>query len=130
VTVLLADDDEHTRLAMQSALENAGARVLSAESAKAALALVERADVPGVRMVLLSDLGLPRMSGYELVTELVSRRRNQQRPAMPACAVGAKTPDAAKRQAIEAGFDMFLAKPVTPERLVSAVLDLTELGLA
>lgn len=127
VTVLLAEDDERTLLALQATFERAGARVLPAESANVALAMADEEDVADSRMVLVSDLAMPRMSGYELVVQLGIRRRNQSRRPMPACAVSAHARDSDRRRALEAGFDLFLAKPIAADELVSAVAELSQL---
>ncbi len=54
--------------------------------------------------------------------------RGQEPP--PACAISAHARDVDKRRAIEAGFDFFVAKPVTEEQLVEAALELRAIGSA
>jgi CheY-like chemotaxis protein len=125
VTVLIAEDDLDTRVAMQLTLAQVGACVLAAESADAALSLAQAVDQPEARVVLVSDLRMPRMSGFELVAELGARRRRLEKPLMPACAVSAHL-RLSQQQALDAGFDMFLAKPFTPQHLISAVADLSQ----
>jgi CheY-like chemotaxis protein len=46
---------------------------------------------------------------------------------MPSCAVSAHARDIDREEAIAAGFDMYLSKPLTPERLVEAVTELREM---
>jgi len=128
VTVLLAEDDAKTRVAMQLTLAQAGACVLAAESADTALALAQAADLPDVRLVLVSDLSMRGTSGYELVAELGVRRRRHERPLIPACAVGAPLHASEQQRALDAGFDIFLAKPFTPQQLTSAVAVLSQVG--
>lgn len=128
VTVLLVEDDSNTLAAMESTLHRAGATVLAVRSGAAALDVLETADVPAKPLVLVSDLALPDMSGYELVERITSVRQSRGRPLIPACAVSARARGTDRRQAIEAGFDMYVPKPVTPEQLVGAVADLVQLA--
>jgi CheY-like chemotaxis protein len=68
------------------------------------------------------------MSGYELIQRLVQRRRQRAQPPIPACAVSAHARDVDRSRAIKAGFDIYLVKPVVPEKLIEAVADLKDLA--
>ncbi|HET9932085.1 MAG TPA: ATP-binding protein, partial [Polyangiaceae bacterium] len=77
---LLVEDDTSTLLAMKSSLENAGARVAPFEDGGEALAALERGlDVD----VIVSDLGLPRMSGFELIARIGRHYTKDGRPIPP-----------------------------------------------
>ena len=92
VTVLLVEDDTNTRDAMHWTLERAGARVTSVESGVEALAQLEGPALGGSTddvLVVVSDLGLPGMSGYELIERIVERCRGRGQKPFPACAVSA-----------------------------------------
>jgi signal transduction histidine kinase/PAS domain-containing protein/ActR/RegA family two-component response regulator len=122
--VLLVDDDAITRQAMCWTLTRAGASVVdvgTAEEALVALGSGEGADV------IVSDLGLPVVSGLALIRRVVQDARREGRRTPPACAVSAHARDVDRRRAIEAGFDMYITKPVSAERLVEAVSDLGEI---
>jgi signal transduction histidine kinase/CheY-like chemotaxis protein len=128
VMVLLVEDDESTREAMHAALTRAGAGVVSVGSGAEALAVLDDMDddrngdtAPDI---LVSDLRLPGMSGYELIDEVGQRYRARGKRPIPACAVSADARDTDRQRAIEAGFDVYLAKPVTLEKLVEAIEDL------
>jgi signal transduction histidine kinase/CheY-like chemotaxis protein len=127
VTVVLVEDDANTLAAMDATLSRAGATVLAVSSGPAALAAIDAADDPLVAVVLVSDLGLPEMSGYELVARVGAMRAARGRQPMPACAVTAHARDADKHRAIEAGFDMYVTKPLTPKQLIETVADLAKL---
>lgn len=122
--VLLVEDDTKTQDAMRWTLEQAGATVEVVASATEALAALDR---ESGNEVIVSDLGLPGMSGFELMERIVDQNRQRGRRPPPSCAVSAHVRDVDRRRAIEAGFDMYLTKPVTPERLVEAVTDLRDI---
>lgn len=127
VRVLLVEDDVRNREAMRWTLDRAGAKVVPVGSSAEALAVMDARDGdPSDTLidVLVADIGLPGASGYELVGLLDARSRARGLSPMPACAVSAHARDVDRRRAIDAGFDFHVAKPVTPERLVAAVLDL------
>jgi CheY-like chemotaxis protein len=117
VRVLLVDDDPDTRGMMQTVLSQRGAQVTAAASAAEALACVER-ETPDV---LLSDIGMPGMDGYALIREL--RERPEAR-AIPAAALTAYAHADDRGQAIAAGYQIHVAKPVEPAELVAVVATL------
>jgi PAS domain S-box-containing protein len=119
--VLLVEDDGSTREAMRWTLAHSGALVDAVATAEQALSALSGAD-PAV--VIVSDLGLPGVSGYELIERVVADYRRQGRRAPPSCAISAHARDVDRQRAIDAGFDLYIAKPVTPERLIEAVRDL------
>jgi signal transduction histidine kinase/ActR/RegA family two-component response regulator len=123
--VLLVEDDENMRDIMSWTLEGAGAVVIGAGSGPDALAALEKADRSGAAPdVMICDLGLPGMSGYELIGRIGEQRRADGGAAIPACAVTAFAREADLERAIEAGFDSYLAKPMTAQRLIEAVEEL------
>ncbi len=120
VRVLLVDDhpdvlEVHARL-----LSERGARVVTAESGEAALALLREQSFD----VLLSDLGMPGMGGYDLIRHV--RRQLALGPAdLPAAAVTAYVRAADREAALEAGFQRCLPKAVSPHLLARAVAELS-----
>jgi PAS domain S-box-containing protein len=117
IRVLLVDDDVDTRVMMQTVLSQRGAQVTEASSAAEALACVER-ETPDV---LLSDIGMPGMDGYALIREL--RERPGAR-SIPAAALTAYAHADERGQAIAAGYQLHVAKPVEPAELVAIVASL------
>ena len=97
-------------------LESRGALVDSAGSAEEALSRLDggAADVP------ISDIGMPRLDGYELMRR-VRRLASAHVRAIPAIALTAfaRPEDAAKADL--AGFHVHLAKPVQPSQLFASV---------
>jgi CheY-like chemotaxis protein len=117
LSVLVVDDNEDAARALAEALELMGYTVHVAFSAPEALALA-----PQLRpQVGLLDIGLPGMDGYELAMRL------RQLPGMDGLRLFAVTgygQDADRQQAMNAGFEHHLTKPVDLGRLDS-MLQLT-----
>lgn len=122
--VLIVEDDANTRDAMQWTLERAGAKVTAVANARQGLAALDgKAEVD----VIVSDLGLPEISGLEFIERVIALYRAGARQPPSSCAVSAHARDVDRRGAFAAGFDAHLSKPVSPERLVQAVVELCEL---
>lgn len=112
--VLLVEDDPDSRALMAHVLGRAGAEVSVASSAARALELLARRPPD----VLISDIGMPSMDGYELM-----RRVRQMEPSRqpPAIAVTAYASEADRRRALDAGYQIHLGKPVEAAELAVAV---------
>jgi CheY-like chemotaxis protein len=116
VRVLVVDDDPDTVEVVRQVLESAGAQVIAAASAGEALAALS-ARPPDV---LLSDLGMPGEDGYALIRKI--RSLDPARGGrVPAAALTAYTQAEDRRQALLAGFQVYLPKPVEPAELTAAV---------
>lgn len=116
VSVLVVDDDAPSRGFVRATLEQHGAIVATAASAKAARARFKR-EPPDV---VVSDLLMPDEDGLQLIREIRKLDHASGRVTPAAALTGlARTED--RRRALAAGFQMHLAKPVDPDELVSAV---------
>jgi len=120
VRALVIDDDPDARELLTALLEARGVRVRAAGSVREGLAALER-EVPDI---ILSDLGMADEDGHHLI------RRVRERPAesgglVPAIAVTAHARPKDATEALSAGFQIHLAKPVDPLELFSAVERLT-----
>lgn len=73
VRVLVVDDEEHVRDVLIEALEAEGCEVVSAQSGEIALALYD--EHHGKIDAVFTDIGMPNMSGWELVTEIRERSK-------------------------------------------------------
>ncbi|HEY5401933.1 MAG TPA: ATP-binding protein, partial [Pyrinomonadaceae bacterium] len=73
VRVLVVDDQEHVRDVLIEALEAEGCEVISAKSGEIALALFDQ--YQGKFDAVFTDIGMPEMSGWELVTEIRQRSK-------------------------------------------------------
>ncbi len=114
--VLVVDDEPDTREIVASILAHGRAEVRSAPNAEAALKMIE----DSAPDVLVSDIGMPGMDGYELIARLRARRGDRSAD-IPAIALTAYAREADRARALAAGFDLHVAKPVAPEELTAAV---------
>ncbi|HEY9908265.1 MAG TPA: ATP-binding protein, partial [Thermosynechococcaceae cyanobacterium] len=119
LTVLVVDDDTDTREFQAFLLEQSGARVMSVASGLEALQVLDLY----VPKVLVSDVGMAELDGY-MMMEQIRSRPPEQGGTVPAIALTAYAAEVDQQKAIRAGFQMHLTKPVEPEKLVQAILDL------
>jgi PAS domain S-box-containing protein len=117
---ILAVDDEPDALALiGEILEATQATVESASSGQQAIDCIER-ETPDV---LIADLGMPRMSGFDLIA-LVRRSPRQEIRDLPAAALTAYARSEDRSKALQAGFQMHLTKPIDPGDLMNAMASL------
>jgi PAS domain S-box-containing protein len=119
--ILVVDDEPDARALMRRLLEDSGATVLEASSAAEGLSTL-RAARPDV---LVSDIGMPRESGYTLIRQIRALPPDAG-GATPAVALTAYARTEDRMQAILAGFQHHLAKPVEPAELIAMVASLTK----
>jgi hypothetical protein len=114
--VLIVDDEVDTRDYYVAVLEECGASVTAVASAREALKAIaqQRPDI------LISDIGMPFEDGYALIRQ-VRALESEQGEHLPAVALTAYAREADRQQAIAAGFERHLAKPVEPNELVAVV---------
>jgi two-component system CheB/CheR fusion protein len=112
--VLLVDDSAEALDAFRALLEMEGAEVRAELSGKAALAAAAQTGFD----LILSDVGMPGMSGYELIGELRKLSRTATTPAIALTGFG-RGKDVA--DALLAGFDAHVAKPVSLAALIVAI---------
>lgn len=118
IRVLLVEDEADTRDLMAFILEEAGAIVTSTPSAMEALEILPQAPAD----ILVSDIGMPEMDGYKLIQQI--RALPGKSGQLPAIALTAYAGDVNQQQALAAGFQSHLAKPIEPEALVQAIVHL------
>ncbi len=125
VRVLMVDDHADVLEAHARLLAEQQAVVSTAASAAAALALLRRQSFD----VLLSDLGMPELDGYDLIRQV--RGELALGPDMlPAAAVTAFVRSEDRDAALQAGYQQFLHKPVSPVAYVRTVAQLAQLRRA
>jgi two-component system chemotaxis response regulator CheY len=114
--VLIVDDDPATRLLCSISLELAGLRVLEAPDGQRGLARArfERPDL------VLTDVRMPGLDGFELADALRSDERTQQIPLI--FLSGEATP-ADEARALAAGALAYVTKPFDPPALATLVAD-------
>jgi CheY-like chemotaxis protein len=103
---------------VQEILESAGARVRTAASAIDALEVIAE-EPPDV---LVSDLGMPAIDGFELIRRI--RQMSGAARDLPAAALTAYARSEDRAKTLRSGFEMHLAKPIDPAELIAAVASL------
>lgn len=121
IEILVVDDDVDTREFVAFLLEQYGAQVTAVGSASEALVALSQS-VPDV---LLSDIGMPEMDGYMLIQK-VRTLAPEQGGQIPAIALSAYAGEINYQQALSAGFQTHLSKPVEPDKLVALVTKLAQ----
>lgn len=119
ICILIVDDEADMRDLARFILEQQGATVMVAASAAEAL----QHFAESVPDVLISDIGMPEMDGYALIQQ-IRRTLSECRKTIPAIALTAYAGDINQRKAVEAGFQIHLAKPIEPQQLVKTVAQL------
>jgi PAS domain S-box-containing protein len=119
VKILIVEDDADSRDFLSFILEQEGAEAIAVPSACAALQVLTQTQPH----ILVSDISMPDMDGYMLITQVRSWSR-EAGGEIPAIAVTANARDDDKHKAIASGYQMHLSKPLNPEQLIAAVMQL------
>ena len=117
VKILVTDDDEDSRLLLQTALQRVGAWVRVADSAASAFKFLEQQQVD----VLISDIGMPEEDGISLMRRLRALSVNQRLQAI-ALSAYARSEDVTR--ALDAGFQRHVAKPADVSEVARTVAEL------
>lgn len=112
--ILIADDRASSRELLRLVLEGVGYEVIEAEDGQAAL---DRARDTTPALILL-DLQMPRLDGYQVLAALRSDDRFRD---LPILALTASAMRGDRERILEAGFTDYLAKPAGPELLRETV---------
>ncbi len=110
--VLLVDDDAEAGAMLRLILGERDIRVTLVQRADDALATLAQSRFD----LLISDVGMPGKDGYELIREW--RLREAPGRHLPAIALTAFSRDLDRQQALQAGFDAHLSKPLRPQQLL------------
>jgi DNA-binding response OmpR family regulator len=111
VKVLVVEDEFELRELLAETLNDHGAETRTAATAEEALAL----DELGEMQALVADIGLPGMDGLELLRAL--RRTGSEMPAVALTGFAEQ-----RRVVLEAGYQVYVTKPVNRAGLVAAVV--------
>ncbi|HEY9663077.1 MAG TPA: ATP-binding protein, partial [Allocoleopsis sp.] len=115
--VLIVDDEEDSLGILKALLEQEGAIVIAAISAQQALQVLEHSQID----VLISDIGMPETDGYTLLRQIRSLP-NEQLRMIPAIALTAYAGEQDRQQALAAGYQTHLSKPIESEALLAALM--------
>jgi signal transduction histidine kinase len=119
IKVLTVDDQQDTRELIIVALGRYGAEVRASESAASALQMIRE----WRPHVVVSDIGLPGMDGYDFMRQLRDLEGDGER--IPAIAVTGYAGAVDESKALDAGYEMHLSKPIELNELASAIARLS-----
>ena len=111
--ILLVDDDMRNLFALSKILTERGMEIIKAENGKSALAMLDLH--PDIHLVLM-DVMMPEMDGYEAMKTIRSQARFKK---LPLIALTAKAMKDDKQKCIDAGANDYISKPIDVERLLS-----------
>ncbi len=117
VSILVVDDELDSREVLAELLRQYGAQTRTAASAEEALSEIAHC----APQVLLSDIGMPLVDGFELVRRVRELFPDSDMLAMALTGLGS-THD--RKRALAEGFQVCMVKPVEPDRLVEAIKQL------
>ena len=109
--VLVVDDEPPIRKLLRMGLGTQGYHIIDAPNAKAALDLM--ADEPDL---VILDLGLPDMQGFELLRQIRQRRED-----VPIVVLSSRGDEVAKVEALDLGADDYVTKPFGMEELLARI---------
>jgi CheY-like chemotaxis protein len=113
--ILLVEDEADARELIAILLQGSGATVEAVDTASTAL---QRLPI-FIPDVLVSDIGLPRESGYDLIRQIRSLSSDVNK--IPAIALTAFATENDRKMSLSAGFQAHLAKPVEPSDLLNTI---------
>jgi CheY-like chemotaxis protein len=111
--VLIVDDDIRNIFSLTGVLEQHDIKVLHAENGRDGIAILDA--TPDIDMVLM-DVMMPDMDGYETMRQIRARERFRK---LPMIAITAKAMKGDREKCIEAGASEYMSKPVDVDQLVS-----------
>ncbi|APB34568.1 CheY-like response regulator receiver protein [Gloeomargarita lithophora Alchichica-D10] len=114
-TVLVVEDQRAQREMIVSLLEQDGLRVMAAGDGDEALDLVRGGQIPDL---VVMDVVMPRMNGYQLVRQLRDYPQTSQVPVLM-CSSKGETFD--KHWGLKQGADAYIVKPFEPQDLLGTV---------
>ena len=118
IKILAVDDEADSLYLLAFILEQAGAEVKTATSAKEAVAALSGSTFD----LLISDLGMPEVDGYELMRQI--RASLLSIATIPAIALSAYAGESDRQQAYDAGFQKHIAKPLEIDTIITTAIEL------
>lgn len=116
VSILAVDDEPESLNLIARILRSYKANVITAANGAEALKKIksERPDI------LISDIAMPEMDGYQLIKEIRQKERGQG-THIPAIALTAFAQEEDKQRAMSSGYEAYLSKPVNKDKLIVTV---------
>ena len=109
--ILIVEDDPRNIFSLTLYFEERDVDVLTAENGRIALEILS--DDPGIDLILM-DIMMPEMDGYEAMTEI---RKQDKYKQLPIIALTAKAMNEDRQKCLDAGANAYLSKPVNLDEL-------------
>lgn len=109
--ILIIDDDRKNIFALQAVLKAKGYTAVAADTAIAGIAMMEQEEQIGI---VLMDMMMPEMDGYEAINIIRNKKKISSRPVI---AVTAQAMTGDKEKCLAAGADDYISKPIDVNRL-------------
>jgi CheY-like chemotaxis protein len=129
--ILLVEDDDQTRNVVLWLLEQCSGKIIAVSSAAEALRQFEqtlelrRTEPAPAFDLLISDIAMPERDGYDLIRQVRKLEKSAGvTTPLPAIALTAYVRERHRAQALAAGFNEYIPKPIDPEALIRAALRL------
>lgn len=119
IKVLVVEDNDDARGLLTTWLEEENANVTAVASAQAALEALSQS-LPDI---IISDVSMPEVDGYTLMRQ-IRALPSEQGGQIPAIALTAYAEESDRQQAITAGFQRHIAKPIEIDKLIEAIASL------
>lgn len=114
--ILIVDDDEMVLMALEELLKPEGYEIHAVSRGAEAL---KKLDGDGYDLLML-DVIMPEMDGFKLCKRI---RENERYREIPIVFLSAKSRDEDRVQGLEVGANLFLSKPISPDKLLAVVAD-------
>jgi PAS domain S-box-containing protein len=124
IRILVVDDEDNTREFLAFLLELHEANAIATATADEAIATLTQFKPD----ILLSDIGMPDVDGYMLMQQ-IRALSPEEGGTIPAIALTAYAGEINYQQAMAAGFQRHLAKPIEPDTLIQAISKALNMGL-
>src|SRR4030065_170410 len=110
-SVLIVDDCDTTRKLLSYIVRERGFKIVGASNGIEALEILATTPID----IVLTDLNMPQMDGYELSRSL---RRQEAYKDLPIVMITTEASEADKKLGMDAGVTTYLSKPISPQRLL------------
>jgi DNA-binding response OmpR family regulator len=114
--ILVVDDDEMVLMALDELLKPEGYEVQAVSSGREALKRIDEKTYD----LLMLDIIMPEMDGFDLCRRI---REKDEYKETPIVFLTAKSREQDKKDGLEAGANLFLSKPISPEKLLAIISD-------
>lgn len=115
--ILIVDDDELVLMALRELLKSQNYEVLTFSRGSEAL---KKIDQEALDLMIL-DIVMPEMDGFELCKKIREKECCRETPIL---FLSAKNQEEDQKRGLEVGANLFISKPINPQRLLALIADI------